>query len=89
MPMQLPYGWQENGRTGVKSAHLKAGSMNTERRVAWEKVKQSAAPVPEMPRALGKVLIKYFKKEEPSSKVNSLKDLCSFSTFGVALESPC
>lgn len=91
MPVRLPDGWQENGRTGVKSAHLKAGSMNRERRVAWEKVKQSAAPVPEMPRALGKVLIKYFKKEEPSSKVNSLRDLCSFSTgtFGVALESPC
>lgn len=42
-----------------------------------------------MPRALGKLLIKYFKKEEPSSKVNSLKDLCSFSTFTVALGSHC
>lgn len=61
--------------------------MNTERRVAWEKVNQSATPVPEMPRALGKLLIKYFKKEEPSSKVNSLKNLCSFSTFRVVLES--
>lgn len=87
MPVRLPDGWQENGRTGVKRAHRKAGSMNMERRVAWEKVNQSAAPVPEMPRALGKVLIKYFKKEEPSS--SSLRDLCSFSTFGVALESPC
>ena len=42
-----------------------------------------------MPRALGKLLIKYFKKEEPSSKVNSLKDLCSFSTFAAALGSHC
>lgn len=37
-----------------------------------------------MPGALGKSLIKYFKKEEPNSKGNSLRDLGSFSTFGVA-----
>lgn len=38
-----------------------------------------------MPGVLGKSLIRYFK-EEPGSKVSSLRDLCS-STFGVVLES--
>lgn len=37
-----------------------------------------------MPGALGKSLIKYFEKEEPSSQANSLKDLCRFSASGVA-----
>ena len=42
-PVWLPDGWEENGRTGIKRAHLKVGSMNTDRRMAWEKVKESAA----------------------------------------------
>lgn len=89
MPVWLPDGWEEAGRTGVKRVHLKVGIINTERRVPWKEVKQSAAPIPEMPGALGKALIKYFKKEEPNSKVNSLRGLYSFSTFGVVLQTHC
>ena len=35
MPVWLPDGWEKVGRTGVNRAHLKVGSVNTERRAAW------------------------------------------------------
>lgn len=34
-PAWLPDGWGKAGRTGVNRAHLKVGSVNTERRAAW------------------------------------------------------
>lgn len=88
MPVWLPDSWEEAGRTGVKRAHLKVGIMNTERRVPWKEAKQSAAPIPEMPGIWENRWLNTLRKRNPRA-VNSLRGLCSFSTFGVALQSHC
>lgn len=70
MPVQLPDGWEEAGRRAVNSAQRE----DREEEGVLGGSQPVSSILQELPGALGKSLIQYFPKEEPSSRVHSLRD---------------